>query len=138
MLISPIFAAGGGAGDNIELGDVVKYESNKYTTLKDDFSTTSNVTQFNTLKLHFNKANTILNKDQTSAQGSSILYDFFDPTRKPIPYKVFGGAGGGLGKGTGINPITFIDDAQILKASNNYNLTSIVEFGKNQYPNPKG
>jgi phage-related protein len=133
-----IFAAGGGAGDNIELGDVVKYESNKYTTLKDDFSTTSNVTQFNTLKLHFNKANTILNKDQTSAQGSSILYDFFDPTRKPIPYKVFGGAGGGLGKGTGINPITFIDDAQILKASNNYNLTSIVEFGKNQYPNPKG
>lgn len=130
-----IFAAGGGAGDNIELTDIVKFESNKYTALKDNFSTnTTNSTAFNVLKTQFNDPNIILNPDKTTTKGSSILYDFFNTTRQPSPYKVFGGAGGGLGKGTGINPVTFINDAQILKSSSNYRLTCIVEFGKNQYP----
>ena len=131
-----IFAAGGAAGDNIELIDVVNYESNKYTTLKDDFSSTN--TSFGTLKKHFNKNTQLLNQSITSSQGASILYDFFDTTRTPSSYKVYGGAGGGGGQGVAINNNIFVNDSQNFESSDSFNLNCIVEYAKNQYPSTQG
>jgi len=139
--LESLFAAGGGAGDNIVLTDIVEYPESpsiekKYGKLKEDFS--SNDSKFSILKQEFNKTNIKINQNTSLTQGSSILYDFFDPPRVPSPYQVFGGAGGGLGKGTGIGNFIFVNDANDLTASNNYNLNCIVEYAKVLYPTPEG
>lgn len=136
--LESIFAAGGGAGDNIVLTDIVTYDAanNKYGNLKEDFS--SSDSKFIILKNQFNKTDIKINKGTSLTQGSSILYDFFNTTRTPSPYQVFGGAGGGFGKGTGIGNFIFVNDANGLTASPNYNLNCIVEYAKDLYPTTKG
>lgn len=128
-----IFGAGGGAGDNIELSDIVDSSpSQGFLGLKSDFS--SDNSDFNRFKnSYFNNSNTIINSNTTKTKGSSILYQFFDTTRTPDSYKIFGGAGGGFGKGTGINSITFVNDASILNKSDGYNLKCIIEYGKESF-----
>ena len=116
--------------------DVVKYQSNKYTTLKDDFSSTN--TSFGTLKTQFNKNTQLLNQSVALTQGASILYDFFDTTRTPSAYKVYGGAGGGGGQGVAINNNIFVNDSQNFESSDSFNLNCIVEYAKNQYPSTQG
>ena len=66
------------------------------------------------------------------------MYDFFDTTRTPSSYKVYGGAGGGGGQGISINNNIFVNDSQNLKSSDSFNLNCIVEYAKNQYPNTQG
>lgn len=134
-----IFGAGGGAGDNIQLTDLVNYPPslNQYTTLKEDLNTNAlyiDNTKYSTFKnKYFDNANPIINKDTTTTVGSSLLYQFFDTTRTPDAYQVFGGAGGGFGKGTGINAITFANDGSILNKSDGYNLKCIIEYGQGSY-----
>jgi phage-related protein len=135
--LNTIFAAGGGAGDNLLLTDIVDITpANKYGNLKSDFN--SNDPKFSTLRNEFNKDAKYLNLDTTATKGSSILYDFFDPTRTPSPYQVYGGAGGGAGKGTGLANFKFVNDANTLIASPNYNLNCIVEYAKILYPTTEG
>lgn len=133
-----IFGAGGGAGDNIELSDLVDIPPtiNKFASLKTNLDSNYlyiDNNKFNYLKNLFNNNNIVINKDTTTTKGSSLLYQFFDITRTPDAYQVFGGAGGGFGKGTGINAITFINDANILNKSDGYNLKCIIEYGKGSY-----
>jgi len=135
--LNSIFAAGGGAGDNLLLTDIVDFTpANKYGNLKSDFN--SDDPKFSTLRNEFNKDAKYLNLDTTVTKGSSILYDFFDTTRTPSPYQVYGGAGGGAGKGTGLANFKFVNDASTLTASPNYNLNCIVEYAKTLYPTTEG
>jgi len=135
-----IFGAGGGAGDNILLSDIVDYGpsfNNKYAKLKTDFDSNASYidnNKYNTFKnTYFNSSNIIINNNTTTTKGSSILYQFFDTTRTPDAYQIFGGAGAGFGKGTGINAITFVDNASILNKSDGYNLKCIIEYGQGSY-----
>lgn len=126
-----IFGAGGGAGDNISFSDVSNYDAanQKYTTFA--LSVPSNVNN-NKIINKFNSADIKTNSTTTTTHGSSLLYDFFDPT-KSDPYQVFGGAGAGFGQGTGIGDNIFVNDASKTLSSKPYSLFCVLELNKDRY-----
>ena len=81
----------------------------------------------------FNKREDNKNKEHVLTKGSAILYDFFN-TAIANPYLVYGGAGAGMGKGTGVYlGKTFVEDATRLSNSNNYELSAVIEYQKSKY-----
>jgi len=130
-----IFAGGGGAGDTISFTDVVDkpVSLNKFDTLLSSITpapVAADVSKFVGL---FNKNEQNKNKEHVLTKGSAILYDFFN-TAIANPYLVYGGAGAGMGKGTGVYlGKTFVEDATRLSNSNNYELKAVVEYQKSKY-----
>ena len=130
-----IFAGGGGAGDTISFTDVVDkpVSLNKFDTLLSSITpapVAADVSKFVGL---FNKNEQNKNKEHVLTKGSAILYDFFN-TAIANPYLVYGGAGAGMGKGTGVYlGKTFVEDATRLSNSNNYELKAVIEYQKSKY-----
>lgn len=127
-----VFAGGGAAGDNINFEDVVNKVDTKFATFKSPSNTPINKKATDIIK-NFNNSNVIANNDYVTTKGSSILYYFYDPRNTSDPYLVFGGAGAGYGKGTGIAGNIFIQDANKLNASDNYILNCVIEMKKPSY-----
>lgn len=138
---SSIFAGGGAAGDNIDYLDIVdSNNNNKYTTINKSICPTAANRNVDTDKFifYFNAAEQNKNANYTANKGSSILYDFFNPLSSK-PYLVYGGAGAGMGKGTGVyNGKTFVNDATKIQSSTNYTLFEIVEYQADKYPTRGG
>ncbi len=130
-----IFAGGGGAGDTISFTDVVDkpVSLNKFDILLSSITpapVAADVSKFVSL---FNKKEDNKNKEHVLTKGSAILYDFFN-TAIANPYLVYGGAGAGMGKGTGVYlGKTFVEDATRLSNSNNYELKAVIEYQKSKY-----
>ena len=130
-----IFAGGGGAGDTISFTDVVDKpvslnKFNKFLPSITPAPVTKDVSDF---VGYFNKIEQDKNKNHVLTKGSAILYDFFN-TAIADPYLVYGGAGAGMGKGTGVYlGKTFVQDATRLNSSNNYELKAVIEYQKSKY-----
>ena len=135
---SSIFAGGGAAGDNIDYLDIVDSNNNKYTTINKSICPTATNKDTSTFISYFNNVENNKNANYTANKGSSILYDFFNPLSSK-PYLVYGGAGAGMGKGTGVyNGKTFVNDATKTQSSTNYTLFEIVEYQADKYPTRGG
>lgn len=135
---SSIFAGGGAAGDNIDYLDIVDSNNNKYTTINKSICPTATNKDTTTFISYFNNVENNKNANYTANKGSSILYDFFNPLSSK-PYLVYGGAGAGMGKGTGVyNGKTFVNDATKIQSSTNYTLFEIVEYQADKYPTRGG
>ena len=133
-----IFAAGGGAGDTISFTDVVDNANNKFNKLLPAIYSNNNTQDVGKFVGYFNTAESNKNKNYTTTKGSAILYDFFNPLIAQ-PYLVYGGAGAGMGKGTGVyNGKTFVNDATRSLNSNNYSVMAIIEYQASLYPQKGG
>lgn len=143
-----VIAGGGGAGENIEIGDLVNTNANKFTTLKDSLKFSNNYDGKTYLDYNitydkkfsddtftdFNKTEnvTILNKNYCTTNGAGILYDFFN-TGLSNPPLVYGGAGAPYGKGTGtilagVN--LSVQNADLNTPSTSFDLRQIVTLQK--------
>ncbi len=137
---SSIFAGGGAAGDNIDFIDIVNVNNGKYATIKDSICPQGELSNADTqdFKQRFNAAELSQNINYTNTKGSSVLYDFFTPLPSE-PYLVYGGAGAGMGEGTGVyNGKTFVNNATKISPSANYVLFGVVEYQASKYPKKQG
>lgn len=146
---SSFIVAGAGAGDNITLRDVVNFSNNKFATLKDTFKreelsslqifdpfTKTSYTKSKIDKMYtsFNASNNItINADKASTLGSSIFYDFFDPTIIPSGL-VYGSPGGSFGTGYFTANLEYVKNSELNKSSNPYVLSNIFAVQGSLYP----
>jgi phage-related protein len=143
-----VIAGGGGAGENIELTDLVSVVNSKYDKLKEEYNYTNvyngksypdyDVTfdrkaSDDTIK-DFNNPKSlvggdILNKNYCTTNGAGILYDFFNPNLNN-PALVYGGAGAPYGKGSGTlfsnGQRIQVQNADLINPSQSYVLKQIV------------
>jgi phage-related protein len=143
-----VIAGGGGAGENINLDDLVNKVNGKFDVIKPDYKfqnpynkktyeqldvafneELSNATysDFNSAK---NKVNgVLLNKDFCSTNGAGILYDFFDTSLQDSAV-VYGGAGAPFGKGSGTwfpnSQRVEVKNADLVNPSQPYELKAII------------
>lgn len=140
--------AGGGAGENIELSDVVSYLdlSDKFDKIKPTsynylyaqsgiYDRENNIKyskqdidQF--LSLFNSSSNIKINSLHASTKGSSILYKYFQTNAPLIKKEIIGGAGAFYGTGKDYSNTTYVSNATDLPSSP-YSMYGIISFQKN-------
>ena len=145
---SSYIIAGGGAGDNVGIRDVLNVTNNKFSTLKEVFKQSSlsasgifdiptntkyNTQDINDLFGHFNDSAQIINIKYTSTVGASIFYDFFDPAVIPSGL-VYGSPATAFGSGYYTANLEYTQDAEVNKPSVPYVLANIFKVQGSVYP----
>ena len=145
---SSFIIAGGGAGDNITLRDVVNVASNKFATLKDSFKqvglstsgifdpftqTSYKASNINNIYSAFNSTILSINSDTASTLGASIFYDFFDTGIIPSGL-IYGSPGTSFGSGYSTANLNYTENSELSKAAIPYSLSNIIKVQGSLYP----
>ena len=145
---SSFIIAGGGAGDNIIFQDIVSITSNKFAKLKDDFKqiglsssgildpftqTKYSAQNINDIYSKFNSTTLSINSQTTSSVGSSIFYDFFDPTITPSGL-IYGSPASAFASGYSTANLNYVQDSELNKSSISYSLSNILVVQGSLYP----